>query len=128
MKKQLVIIGIAVLLICVGLSGCEELTGEIDIEENIKGEWIGTQGETVLKFIFYSDGKSYKHTFDIAYVMGDYYVVGDRLECYYEGGSHTNPFENYYRIEMPDKDTLILTTLGKGHLTHDGRLEYMRLD
>lgn len=117
------------MVISVGfLSGCTEQEGEIDIEENIKGEWMGTQGEMVYSFVFYGDGKRYKHTFSMAYVMGDYYVVGDRLECYYEGGSNTSPFENYYRIEMPDEDTLILTTIGEGHLTHDGRLEYMKLD
>jgi len=36
MKKQLVLLAIAVLLICVGLSGCEEKT---DIEKKILGSW-----------------------------------------------------------------------------------------
>lgn len=36
MKKQLVILGIVVILICVGLSGCDE---ETDVEKKILGSW-----------------------------------------------------------------------------------------
>ena len=44
MKRQVVILGIVVLLICIGLSGCQEVTNsypkdEIDIEKMILGSW-----------------------------------------------------------------------------------------
>lgn len=135
MNKKIALIGVVVLLIFVGLSGCNE--EEVNIKEDITGEWYGIdkvwneyKGEEQVvdyTFIFYDDEKTFKHNPGF-YYMGEYYIVGDRLECYYPGGSATDPFQNYYKIEMPDKDTLILTTIGEGHLTHDGKLEYTRVD
>ena len=148
--KKMVILIIALMVLSVGfLGGCNESTNygnkghtneseneQIDIEENIKGEWRVTKneqnvyGETIKQtyiFIFYSDGETYKHTVGF-YHMGTYYIVVDRLECYYPGGEHLDSFQNYYNIEMPDKDTLILTTIGEGTLTHEGRLEYTRVN
>ena len=126
MTKHLIAIGIAVLLICVGLSGCTEIEGEIDIKESIKGQWGAYQSETSYVFTFYDDGTC-KYSFGL-YIMGKYYVVGDRLECHFEDVALVGDFQNFYDIEMPDDDTLILTTKGSGELTHDGRLEYSRLN
>ena len=58
MKKQLVILGIAVLLICVGLSGCEELSKEIagvkeiEIDGNGITQTVNNPGESVKLDIF----------------------------------------------------------------------------
>jgi hypothetical protein len=56
MKKQLVIIGIVALLVCAGLSGCNEITNTINPEKNkFIGTWksSATTGTTI---IFFSDG------------------------------------------------------------------------
>jgi len=131
MKKTIILL-IALMVISIGvLSGCNEqrVQGEdIDIEENIKGEWIATRGETIYSFIFYNDGKTFRHGVGAYFIMGDYYIVGDRLEYYQEAEGYAPSFQNYYVIEMPDKDTLILTTIGEGTFTHDGELEYTRMN
>lgn len=56
MKKQLIILGVAVLLVCIGLSGC---FGETE-SNNIDKRFIGTQKSATLQrqktFKFYSNG------------------------------------------------------------------------
>ena len=45
MKKQFVIIGIIALLVCVGLSGCNEISNTLDTERNkFVGTWKSTPG------------------------------------------------------------------------------------
>ena len=61
MKKQLVIVGIVALLVCVGLSGCNYITSD---KNKFIGTWIGPlsleyTGATILEnitLIFISDG------------------------------------------------------------------------
>lgn len=132
-----------VVLVVVGLSGCYEAIGfdenEINIAETIKGEWFAYgkiyneyTDEWIDKtywFTFYEDGKTFKHSLGVYYI-GTYYVVGDTLECYYESRNNANYWDNYYKIEMPDENTLILTTIGDGEMTHDetdGAFEYIRV-
>jgi hypothetical protein len=58
MKKQLLILGIVVLLVCVGLSGCNEVSDTLNPEKNkFVGTW-STQQPTGMPstMIFYADG------------------------------------------------------------------------
>jgi len=131
MNKKLIAIGITLVFLIVGLSGCieenkKETEDNINAEENINGEWYAYQNETVYSFTFYNDGTC-KYSFGL-YIMGKYYIVGDKLEFHHEVESHTPAFQNYYKLEMPDKDTLILTTTRDDFLAHDGRLEFSRLN
>ena len=97
MKKHLIVSGMVALLICIGLSGCTEIEGEIegeiDIKESIKGQWGAYQSETSYVFTFYDDGTC-KYSFGL-YIMGKYYVVGDRLECHFEDVALVGDFQNF---------------------------------
>ncbi|GAH17355.1 unnamed protein product [marine sediment metagenome] len=54
MKKKLLIVGIvAILLICVGLSGCNEQSSESSEENKFLGTWINDVGEIT---IFHENG------------------------------------------------------------------------
>jgi len=50
MKKQLIIIGIVALLVCVGLSGCEQLSRD----NRFVGTWKGNLDYSIITF--FSDG------------------------------------------------------------------------
>jgi len=68
MKKQLVIVGITLVLLVVGLSGCNEKSTD---EEKILGTWLGeTSGdEETSIFNFFSNGT---------------YSIGHRLRIFQE--------------------------------------------
>lgn len=64
MKKQIIILGIAVLLICVGLSGCEEISdslssGDDELVEfscwEVTTEWYTSHTDIEVKDSFYHD-------------------------------------------------------------------------
>ncbi len=57
MKKQLIIIGIIIILLAVGLSGCEE-NNLSDEEKKFVGTWVDSEsyeGRMTVSFIFSSD-------------------------------------------------------------------------
>jgi hypothetical protein len=55
MKKQLVIIGIFAILVCIGLSGCNQINNTLDPE---KSKFVGTwQNSTSMVIDLFSDGK-----------------------------------------------------------------------
>ena len=57
MKKQLVIIGIVTILVCVGLSGCSTQNNDEDKvsdHDRFIGTWLVKQTDSI--FSFYSDG------------------------------------------------------------------------
>ena len=55
MKKQLVIIGILAILVCSGLSGCNQINNTLNPE---KSKFVGTwQNSTSLVIDLFSDGK-----------------------------------------------------------------------
>jgi hypothetical protein len=128
MKKTFAVVCMLVLL-AVLFAGCNDETStenEIDIDENIKGQWIATQGEATYGFTFYNDGTC-KFSFSM-FIMGNYYIVGDRLEFHHPKEEYVGAFQNFYDIEMPDKDTLILTTTRDDMFAHEGRLEFSRVE
>jgi hypothetical protein len=55
MKKQIVIVGLVILLIFVGLSGCTETNSLSAEEKKFVGTWIMQGPETIITF--YSDGQ-----------------------------------------------------------------------
>ena len=56
MKKQLIILGVAVLLICIGLSGCFGETESKNLDKRFIGTWKSATLQRQRTFIFYSDG------------------------------------------------------------------------
>ena len=95
MKKQLIIVGIIVILLTVGISGC------IGSSRSIKGTWKDTY-DGIWKFTdntvyinLQSDGKSYAYSID-----GDKLYIPDWI------GE-----ENYYTMNWIDDDTLELKVI-----------------
>jgi hypothetical protein len=57
MKKQLVIIGIVVILVCIGFTGCDENNNTTNDEKNkFIGTWQNTTQEVTLTMNLFSDG------------------------------------------------------------------------
>jgi hypothetical protein len=71
MKKQLVIIGIIILLVSIGLSGCNEVNNPIKSEKDkFVGTWL--TDENVTGYIFFSDGTgSYANIVSIIWEIKD---------------------------------------------------------
>lgn len=128
MEKKAILLITSILICVILLSGCNALVGGIDIEENIIGQWFAYQDGEAYGFTFYSDGRTCKHSAVGGYNMGEYLIVGDKLEFHHPEEEYISAFQNYYDIEMPDEDTLILTARGSGRFTFDGTLEFTRLN
>ncbi len=86
MSKKLIIIGVAVLLVCVGLSGCfESNNGDyISSEENrFVGTWIASEesSEKLLgtTITFYSDRNVHLEWSDEAVLGGTYEIKDEKL-------------------------------------------------
>jgi len=77
MKKQLVIVGIILMLLVVSLSGCSTRpSSEINIDDRFFGTWEGEDesGDTAL-IIFFSDG-----AFNTSYgERGEYEIKNEKL-------------------------------------------------
>jgi hypothetical protein len=71
MKKQLIIVGIIVLLLAVGLSGCNENKSESELDKFL-GTWVAFENYTIT---FYSNGTFARGE----YVNGTYSIVDGRL-------------------------------------------------
>jgi len=73
MKKKLVIIGIAVLLICVGLSGCNEENNHLAGDES---KFVGTWRESDYnQLIFYSNGTGLFNNFLTTWEIKDGRII-----------------------------------------------------
>jgi len=107
MNKKLLILGIAVLLICVVLSGCDTLTSNPDRAKFI-GSWQGTGINILNLYTFDEDGTLIWQSIK----AGTWSVKdGGRLELYASGigGSGTL----VYNYKFSDNDnTLSLTPIG----------------
>jgi len=115
MKKQFVIIGIAVLLICVGLSGCNESNNSFKSDEDrIIGTWVISdlyEGSTrTITYIFSSDKtyevigtyKDYTESYNGSWKISDY-----KLVVTIEGRTQTG----YYKFSNNDKTLTITDTM-----------------
>jgi len=91
MKKQLLIIGITLVLITVGLSGCSDnnLSSKSN-DEKIIGRWTGTMSGTtqIMTFQFYSNG-SFFNSVGKQGVWGTYAMTDTTLVGTSGGVTHT---------------------------------------
>ena len=105
MNKNLIIFGIIILLICIGLSGCNFQSSE---ENRFVGTWkkeSDQYSQTILTF--YSDG-----TYSIgSTTMGDYNIKDGKLELQIIDSSMSQIYE--YSFSNNDK-TLTLSSVGGG--------------
>jgi hypothetical protein len=73
MKKELLIVGIAVLLICIGLSGCNENKSKNELDKFL-GTWASVADENYT-ITFYSNGTFVRGE----YVSGTYNITDGRV-------------------------------------------------
>jgi hypothetical protein len=101
MKKQLVIIGIVAILVCVGLSGCNQISNTINPE---KSKFVGTwQDTTFISYDIFSDG-----TFTNAFGQGGTWdIKDDKLVMYYSETTYS-----YSYIFSNNDRTVTLKMLG----------------
>ena len=85
MKKQILIIGIIIILLIIGLNGCEENTSNSD-EDKIIGNWVGSQpfqGSTRNISITFLSNKTFKTvgTYQNEKIIGNgtWKIVNDKL-------------------------------------------------
>jgi len=78
MTKNLIVVAIAVLLICVGFSGCNEQSSE---ESKFLGTWIDDTGETT---IFHENGTTTSILGDLQ-GTGTWKLENDRLIITFQG-------------------------------------------
>ncbi|UCD14656.1 MAG: hypothetical protein JSW60_04340 [Thermoplasmatales archaeon] len=102
MKKQFIIIGIVLLFICVGLSGCEE---SADDTSKFIGTW--KWGEETLTF--FSDG-----TYDRNNFSGIYEIKNEKLVL---GGTNEPSLTSVYYYSFSDNDSKLTLTPEEGGLT-----------
>ena len=108
MNKHLIVSGIVVLLICVGLSGCNEEGKEKEKSktELIIGTWQRTDVGQEYIWIFYDNGKL---TINVEY-DSTYYINGDILVFY------SNPsYKAECRMYFQGDDTLTLRDVSDGY-------------
>jgi hypothetical protein len=109
MKKQLIIIGIIVLLITVGLIGWYEVSNMLNpIKNKFVGDWEGG----AIKINIFSDGTvKYLNAKDNKSASGTWDVKNDILTFYFSQSNSTN-----WRYEFSNNDrtlTLSPTTTGQ---------------
>jgi len=106
MKKQLVIIGIVALLVCVGLSGCNEQTGTSSEENKFLGTWKDNTGEITA---FYSDGTFTSKLWNVT-GTGTWEIKDGKLKTVFIGGILLD-----YDYSLSNNDeTLTLTNVDTG--------------
>jgi len=103
MKKLLIIIGIVVLLVCVGLSGCNEDSNTLNSEKN---KFVGTwKGNETFTYEFFSDG-----TVNVTNNNGYFEIKDETLVLTFSDGF----VETFNYIFSNDDKTLTLTPTGIG--------------
>jgi hypothetical protein len=101
MKKQLAIMGIIAILVCVGLSGCNEISNTINPEKN---KLVGTWKETTVIFVLFSDG-----TLSMGMLSGTWEIKDGNLVLNYP------PTALVFSYAFSNSDrTLTLTPAGGG--------------
>jgi len=111
MKKQLMIVGIIVILLAVGLSGCNEDNNTVQSdEEKIIGTWVyeGSNDLHTDSFIFYNNGSVYciyhwPGSTILEYQWNGYTIVENKLKI----------GESVYEYAFSNNDnTLTITMVG----------------
>lgn len=106
MNKNLIIFGIAVLLICVGLSGCDTQQGDSSELARFVGTWRCQHYGTVLTITCFSDG-----TCSWNGLSGFYELKDGKFVCDLPSHGITHTYE--YSFSNNDK-TLTLTDVSYG--------------
>ena len=106
MKKQLIIIGIIVILLSVGLSGCNENTSKSD-EEKIIGTWdvsMTSQGKNIRedRWEFRSD-----HTYETINSNGTWKITNNKLILSYTTQTQSTKTMDY--VFSNNYNTITLT-------------------
>jgi hypothetical protein len=110
MKKQLIIIGIIVMLVCIGLSGCTNTT--ISDEERLIGTWdvsMTSQGKNIRedRWEFRSD-----HTYETISSNGTWKITNNKLILTYTTQTQSTKTmdyvfsNNYNTITITDTDII----------------------
>ncbi len=116
MKKQLIVVGIIILLIAVGLSGCTDNASKLD--ERFVGTWIteqiGISGHIIShseKLIFYNSGE-FAYYIDNSTFMDNitdygYYDIREGILylSYYEGGIYDS-----FVFDFTNNNTTLMLT------------------
>lgn len=108
MNKQLLIVGIAILLLAVGLSGCNEQTGTSSEENKFLGTWTDNTGEITT---FYSDGTFTSKLWNVT-GTGTWEIKDGKLKTVFIGGillDYDYSFSN-------NDETLTLTNVDTGSI------------
>jgi len=109
MKKHLIVIGTAVLLLIVGLSGCNEIN-PFSGDDRFVGTWK-SENELYGTITFFSDGEYSGSGLWFGVLAGNYEIKDGKLVMSYtiEGSK----ISNVYDYSFSDSDTtLTLTTHG----------------
>jgi hypothetical protein len=101
MKKNLIAIGVVILLLAVGLSGCNESSIQDDIENKILGSWERNDGTI---WTFYENGTILKSFTEYGLFWTTYEINEDKLTEY-----HKSDYTPTFAIEFEGEDKLILT-------------------
>ena len=127
MKKHLIVIGTAVLLLAVGLSGCVEQ----DISDKIIGVWKFEQMGSMISYQFFKNGNLTTSVIlligdneNITTALGEYVITTDNISMRYPlNNPDVNPstklfnytfFDNDNKLELIDviyKHKIILTKI-----------------
>lgn len=115
MKKQLIILGVAVLLICVGLSGCFESDNESsNVLDKFVGKWTSASLLYEKTITFFSDGTGFNNSGSIEWEIKD-----EQLVIYWHDGNHTAIYDYEFLKDEKYGDILILSDVDTGHIVHD---------
>ena len=102
MKKQLALIGMFALLVCVGLSGCNQISNTLNPE---KKKFVGTWKHNETQMIFFSDGTIPNFAFG---ATGNWEIKDGKLVVNVIGNGGSMDFVYSYKFSNDDK-TLTLT-------------------
>ena len=115
MKKPLIILGVAVLLICVGLSGCFESDNESsNVLDKFVGKWTSATLLLEETITFYSDGTGINNSGPIEWEIKD-----DQLVIYWHDRRHTAIYDYEFLKDKKYGDILILSDVDTGLIVHD---------
>ncbi len=89
MKKQIIMLGIVVIILAVGLSGCNEIDSPLpSVEEKFIGTWKASQYDF---HTFFSDGTSSQSGFG-----GVWEIKDDKLVITQEHGTIIKTYDYYF--------------------------------
>ena len=121
MKKQLVIMGIIALLVCIGLNGCNEINNTINPEKNkFVGTWLNSTKNTYIDGTIYWTNTTYTFlsdgTFAEGLESGTWELKDGKLVIHAQFSDINYIVVNNYSFSDNDK-ILTLTSVSDGSYT-----------